>query len=305
MLTVMLAAAVILSGCSGSADKADETDEQQAQTQESEMSIPIETVKTDSFEMDYFRFGKGDKVMVIIPGLSVQSVMGSAQLVADSYSMFSEDYTVYLFDRRKDLPENYSVHDMAEDTAAAFKELGLGKADLFGASQGGMIAMDIAIGHPELVNKLILGSTAARVSDDGYKVIDKWAQLAKEGKTQDLYMDFAQAVYAPETFEQLRETLTQMAGTVTDEELAHFVVIAEGTKGFDVLDDLDRIECPVLLLGAEDDNVLGPEASREIAEKLEGHPGFEMYMYDGYGHAAYDMAPDYRERMQKFFESEQ
>ena len=278
---------------------------EEKQPQENEMSIPIETVKTDSFEMDYFRFGTGDKVMVIIPGLSVQSVMGSAQLVADSYGMFSEDYTVYLFDRRKNLPDAYSVHDMAQDTAAAFTELGLEKVDLFGASQGGMIAMDIAIEHPELVNRLILGSTAARVTEDRYNVIDKWVQLAKEGKAEELYMDFGQAVYAPETFEQIRETLTEMSGTVTDEELAHFVVIAEGTKGFDVLDDLDRIGCPVLLLGAEDDNVLGSEASREIADKIEGHPGFEMHMYDGYGHAAYDMAPDYRERMQKFFAQEQ
>ena len=30
-------------------------------------SIKIETVKTDDFEMDYFKFGTGKETMVIIP----------------------------------------------------------------------------------------------------------------------------------------------------------------------------------------------------------------------------------------------
>lgn len=294
----MLLATLILSGCSGA--KEAEPTEKPTEEQGQEMSIPIETVKTDSFEMDYFKFGSGDKVLVILPGLSVQSVMPSAQAVADSYSMFADDYTVYLFDRRKDPPETYSVYDMARDTAAAFEELGLAKADIFGASQGGMIAMDIAIEHPELVNKLVLGSTAASISDKGYETMDKWVQLAKAGDAEGLYLGFGQMIYPEETFEQYKDTLIAVAKTVTDEELAHFVINAQGIKGFDVLDDLDRIECPVLLLGSEDDNVLGAEASEQIAERLESHEGFEMHMYNGYGHAAYDLAPDYKERMYNF-----
>ena len=38
-------------------------------------SIRIETVRTDGFTMDYFKFGSGDKTLVIIPGLSVDSVI--------------------------------------------------------------------------------------------------------------------------------------------------------------------------------------------------------------------------------------
>ncbi len=46
------------------------------------MSIPIETVPTDRFTMEYFRFGAGERPLVILPGLSVQSVMGAADAVA-------------------------------------------------------------------------------------------------------------------------------------------------------------------------------------------------------------------------------
>ena len=44
--------------------------------------IEIKTAKWDGAEMDYFCFGRGEETLVIIPGLSVQSVMGSANAVA-------------------------------------------------------------------------------------------------------------------------------------------------------------------------------------------------------------------------------
>ena len=44
------------------------------------------------------------------------------------------------------------------------------------------------------------------------------------------------------------------------------------------------------------------DATMEIAEKLDPRPDFRLYLYMGYGHAAFDTAPDYRERMRKFFE---
>ena len=69
------------------------------------MSIPVETVRTKDFEMRYFRFGRGEKTLVILPGLSVQSVMGAADAVAASYAALTEEFTIYLFDRREKLPE--------------------------------------------------------------------------------------------------------------------------------------------------------------------------------------------------------
>ena len=87
--------------------------------------IKIETVKTDAFSMDYFKFGHGKKIFVILPGVSVQSVMGSAELVAEAYKLFADEFTVYVFDRRKELPESYSIAEMAADTAEVFACLGL------------------------------------------------------------------------------------------------------------------------------------------------------------------------------------
>lgn len=264
------------------------------------MKIQIETVSTDGFTMDFFRFGQGAETLVILPGLSVDSVMNYADAVAEAYALLTDDFTVYVFDRRKELPGTYSVYDMARDTAAAFRALGLDRVCLFGASQGGMIAMTVAAEHPQLVGKMILGSTAARVTDERYRVIDGWVRLAKTGNAKDLYLDFGAAVYPKDVFEQSLDALAAAAETVTEAGLKRFVILAEGTKGFDVTDRLRNIACPVLVIGSEDDCVLGAEASVEIVEELKGRPDCELYMYDGYGHAAYDLAPDYRERMLRF-----
>ena len=263
------------------------------------MDSQIKTLKTDNFSMDYFRFGQGEETFVILPGLSVQSVMGFADQVAEAYRVLADNYMVYMFDRRSDLPEKYYVHDMAEDTAEAMEVLGLEKVNLFGASQGGMIAMDMAVNHPEMVNKLVLGSTTAAVNDEQFRPIGKWIDLAKAGEGEGLYLAFGEEVYPEEVYKQSKELLTQAGKNVTDVEFERFVVLAEGMRGFDLTEDLGKIDCPVLVLGDKTDKVVGAAASEKIAELLK-NKDCTLYMYNGYGHAAYDMAPDYKERILEF-----
>ena len=250
--------------------------------------------------MDYLKFGSGTKAFVLIPGLSVQSVMGSAAMVAEAYAQFAKDYTVYLFDRRRGLPASYSIEEMAEDTAQAIQALGLNDIQLVGASQGGMISMCIALDHPELVRKLVLCSTCPRANSEAVNTIEHWIALAREEKAEELYLSFGEKVYPKETFEQSRSLIIDLAATVTSEELDRFVILAEGIRTFDRYEDLKGIHCPVLAIGSRDDNVLGAKGTEEIAEQLSGHTEFEQFMYDGYGHAAYDLAPDYKNRIEAF-----
>ena len=87
---------------------------------------------------------------------------------------------------------------------------------------------------------------------------------------------------------------------MTDAELARFVILAESIRDFDVSDQLERIQCPVLAIGVFEDAVLDADATMEIAEKLDLRSDFRLYMYIGYGHAAFDTAPDYRDRILRF-----
>ena len=247
--------------------------------------------------MDYIVFGSGEKTFVILPGLSVHSVMGSADAIAEAYKDFAEEYTVYLFDRVKSISDGYSVRDMAADTAKAMKELGIENADVFGASQGGMIAEYLAIDYPGLVHKMILGSTLARPNDGFDNIVDEWISLAEEKQETKLLESFVDSVYSEATLEAYRDTLISMNRNISDEEYERFIILARACKGFDCYDELSGIKCPVLVIGSEGDRVVGAEGSEQIASAL----GCELYLYgDNYGHGVYDEAPDYRQRCLDF-----
>ena len=247
--------------------------------------------------MNYLKFGTGDKTLVMLPGLSVKSVLLMGDAVKNAFRAFDKDYTIYLIDRREDVPPVYTVADMARDTAEKMKELGLEDVCLFGASQGGMMAMLIAAWYPELVHKLVLGSTAAKISDLGNSVIGGWVSMAEKRDGAALYLDFLKKVYPSYLFDQFRDIFIATGKSVTEEEFARFIIIAKGAVDFDATSELDKIKCPVLVVGSEDDAGLGSAASYDIARRL----GCRIHMYKDYGHDCYDTAPDFRDRMFKFF----
>lgn len=264
---------------------------------ESSLAVSVKTVSLGDSEMNYAVFGCGKKSLVILPGMSVHSVMGSADAIAEAYQAFSETYTVYVFDRVKDIKSGYTVKDMAEDTAAAMQALNITEADIFGASQGGMIALCLAIDHPELVHKMILGSTLARANDTCRKVLDEWIRLAEAKDEEGLLAGFADRVYSEATLNAYRETLISSNRGIGDEEYRRFIILAEACVSFDCFDKLSAIQCPVLVLGAERDQVVTAEGSKQIAEAL----GCEIHLYDdNYGHGVYDEAPDYKQRCLDF-----
>ena len=193
---------------------------------------------------------------------------------------------------------------MARDTIEAINTLGLKNIYLMGTSQGGMISMVIAMEYPDIVKKLVLGSTSSHVWEKQQGPIENWIKLASEKDRKGLYLDFAKEIYPPDVFEQYKGYFEEVSATVTDEELSKFVILARSIKDFNVTGDLSRISCPVLALGDFKDLVLDSDATMEIAQELDEKPDFKLYMYAGYGHAAYDTAPDYKDRVYKFLMEE-
>ena len=122
------------------------------------------TLRIGNTEMDYIRFGKGQRVLIMLPGLGdgLRTVKGTAVPMAFAYREFCKDFTAYAFSRKNELPQGYTTRDMARDQAEAMEQLGIQKADIFGVSMGGMIAQYLAVDHPEKVGKLILAVTAGR-----------------------------------------------------------------------------------------------------------------------------------------------
>jgi pimeloyl-ACP methyl ester carboxylesterase len=64
--------------------------------------------------------------------------------------------------RTADVDRPITYDQMAEDTAALVRHLGLEDVDIVGYSMGGAIALLVAIRHPKLVRKLVLVSSGYR-----------------------------------------------------------------------------------------------------------------------------------------------
>ncbi len=248
-------------------------------------------------KMDYIKFGNGAESFVILPGLSIHSVMRYAQAIEEAYKDFTNKYTVYVFDRAKNISDGYTVKDMAEDTAQKMKALGIQKADVFGASQGGMIALHLAIDYPQLVNKMILASTLAKPNDTFNEVLEEWIDLAEKKKETELISSFVDRVYSEQTLSAYRDVLISSEAGITDEEYRRFLILAKACRTYDCSAEISDIKCPVFVIGCEGDRVATAQASSQIAKTL----NCKFYIYGkSYGHAVYDEAPNYKQRCLDF-----
>jgi len=67
--------------------------------------------------------------------------------------------------RTADIDRPFSFQQSAEDAVGLLRTLGVSRADFMGFSNGGQIALQIALSHPEVVRKLVIES--AMFSRDG------------------------------------------------------------------------------------------------------------------------------------------
>lgn len=262
------------------------------------MDFTVSTVNTDRFLMDYMTFGTGSRPLVILPGISLGSVVRLGAAVADAYVCLADTHTVYLFDRSRPMPEGFTVKQMADHTAQAMECLGLTDADVMGCSQGGMMALSLALCHPERVHRMVIASSQARPSRLSKSLMPQLAALAEQGEARAVVRQFCQRVYSADYRKQYAATFAAMeAAPVPSEDLRRLAVMARACLTFDVYGQLNEIRCPAMVIGAWNDRVLSSQSSVEMARR--GH--WPLYMYGRYGHAAYDEAPDFKQRIQHFF----
>ena len=246
--------------------------------------------------LDCITFGSGSKPLVMIQGLNTRGIHGSAAALAWMYRRFAKDYTVYLFDRREDLPEGVTVRELAADTAAAMDALGLRKADIFGVSQGGMMAQYLAIDRPDLVNRMVLAVTAARNNATVESVIVRWIDWVERGQMRQLVTDMAEKMYSERYLRRYRPLLPLLTVLQKPTDVPRFVNLAKACLTCEAYGELEKVTCPVLVIGGGQDKIVGAEAGRELAEKLH----CPAHIYEDLGHAAYEEAKDFNERVYAF-----
>ncbi len=253
-------------------------------------------LKVQDVQMNYITFGKGTKSLVMIQGLNTRSIEGAAFSLAYMYRIFAKDYTVYLFDRRENIGESITVRDLAADIAMAMDALGIANADIFGVSQGGMIAQYLAIDRPDLVNKLVLAVTLSKNNETVRTVIDDWIEMTEQNNFMDLVEDMAIKMYSDSYVKRYRPFMPLLTIMQKPKDVPRFITLAKACLTCNVYDELEKIQCPVFVIGGMQDKVVSGEASVEIAEKL----GCKIHMYEELGHAAYEEAKDFNQRVYDF-----
>lgn len=249
---------------------------------ESNVDIP-------SGKLNYVAFGNGNRNLIIIQGLNVRDIKGAGTSLALMYKIFAKDYKVYFFDRRAHVKEGLTNWELAEDIYCAMETLNIKSADVFGVSQGGMIAMALTIEHPKSINKLVLGVTASRTNETIKNVVSKWVDCALNKDHITINKETFTLMYSEKYLQKYKLLMPLLIRVIKPKDFNRFAILASAILDFDCYDRLNEIKCPVLVMGGEKDLITTGNASVEIAEKL----NCKIHMYSEYGHAAYDEAKDF------------
>ncbi len=190
----------------------------------------------------------------------------------------------------------YTIADMAEDTAGLIKNLKIAPAHIVGISMGGMIALELTIRHPDLVDKLVLASTTAG-GPTGISPAPEILALLMRGAQEDLatrvrmtYPKLAAPGYMaahPEDLEQIVQNALRHPMSLESYQRqlgACGVHLARG-----VTDRLRGISAPTLVVHGELDPLIPYPNGVYLAEHI---PGAQLVTLPGVGHLSMIEAPE-------------
>jgi pimeloyl-ACP methyl ester carboxylesterase len=160
----------------------------------------------------------------------------------------------------------FSFEQMADDTAALLDQLGIREADVFGFSNGGRVALVMAIRHPKLVRRLVIGSSYAKRDAFPPQFWEGMEHASPDSMPATLRDAYVAASPQPDLARFVAKTKAMMLSTrdLTPEELR-------------------AIQAPTLLMIGDAD-VVRPEHALELFRML---PHAQLAVFPGAAHGAY------------------
>ena len=186
----------------------------------------------------------------------------------------AERFRVLSFDNRgsggsEAPPGPYTAAEMAQDALEVLDEAGVERAHVVGASLGGMIAQELAVAHPERVDRLVLccttpgGAGAVPMPEVTVRLFGEAASLEPHVALRRFVENAlapGQDAVAAELFRRRLENPPDPVGWQGQ--------AAAGTTFAGV--DLARVQAPTLVVHGTADNVVDPANAALLAARLGG-----------------------------------
>jgi pimeloyl-ACP methyl ester carboxylesterase len=191
-------------------------------------------------------------------------------------------------------PAKWNFEACADDLRAFCDTLGIVKPIVLGHSLGGYVAMVYAVRHPGHAGALVLQSTNARFDlvriVEGFRRAggDEVAAIAERSYTGDASVSAEEWARCFALFGPWVPGPQERSRTIVHRELN--APGMELLRGFDVLAQLARIECPALVCVGELDPMTPVAAAREIVAALPDGSA-QLEVIGGAGHFPWKDAP--------------
>jgi len=254
-------------------------------------TVPTQFVEAEGIRYAYRRFGKTGTVPLLFLGYFNSNMDGWDPTVTNS---LAADHEIILFDNAGvgasggETP--YTVEEMARHCVAFCRALGLETTHVVGFSLGGMIAQQLALNHPHLIQRLILLGTGRQGGEDM-----TFTELSPEEQTDPVAFLLG-AFFSPSEVSQAagREYLKRLESRTEDRDfpisrdsaVAQLAAIREwGTvQPAGRYATLKNIIHPALIVHGNKDIVVAPINALILAEHL---PNAQLIVYSDSSHGAH------------------
>ena len=179
----------------------------------------------------------------------------------------------------------FSFRGATEDLEAVLDALAVKRAALLGASMGGVIALTAALKIPDRISRLVIASSAARLSVHGRRLLETLRDLLLYAPPDRAGAGLMTLAFSPsfhELFPRFVEDADRLYGPDESDLPGILFQLDHLLQGWDLRKNLPSIDVPVLVLCGDRDPVVAPEDTTELAELI---PRAELVRIPGAAHS--------------------
>jgi pimeloyl-ACP methyl ester carboxylesterase len=210
--------------------------------------------EVNDLEMYYEIHGSGPPLVLLHGAFSAIGTSFGELLPALAETRQVIAFELQAHGRTADIDRPLSIEQLADDTAAALRLLGIAQADIFGYSMGASVALHLTIRHPDVVRKLVLASVTYNLSGVHPGLMEGLADMKPDMMFgSSWHEEYIRIAPNPDNFATLFAKKTQMDRNIKD-------VPAEV---------IQSIKAPTLLIIGDSD-LVRPEHAVEMFRLLGG-----------------------------------